>query len=92
MAVSDEPPRRILLSIWWAFFWRFVLATLGAAVVLGIVGGVIHSFFPGAHRVVREGLFILINVASVPCSMWALWQVPKLRFEGFAIEIVPRSL
>ena len=75
-----------LLSIWWSFVWRTVLASSIAGALLGFLGGMIVGFagYPGAGGTVGALLGWLV---TFPISIWALNAALRKKHKGYVIQL-----
>jgi len=89
MSLTDTLPTRILLAVWWTFFWRFALATIGLAAALGAFQAVTRfafhlNWYVGALSILRQ---VVLTVELVPASMWGIWSLLRTERGAFTLQI-----
>lgn len=74
------------LLIWWNFFWRFIIFSLFAGVILGYLGGTIVAFFGRVDLSAAVG-GTLGWLASIPISIWAIRKTLTKTYRGFSVRL-----
>ncbi|MBI3570676.1 MAG: hypothetical protein HY082_06180 [Gammaproteobacteria bacterium] len=75
------------LLIWWSFFWRFIVLSLFAGVVLGYLGGVVVTLFGRADLSATVGA-ALGWLASIPISIWTIRKILTKTYPRFSVRLM----
>lgn len=82
--------RRTLLSIWWAFMWRYTLTSLvssfGISMVVSFIGA--SAGYQPNNLLVQSIGFGLTFIVCLPLSLWALHSALKRQHGAYTLVCV----
>jgi hypothetical protein len=87
-----EPTFKRAAIVWWAWFWRTLLLSMAATLLIGLAEGVVLSF-AGAPSVVLQFLPIVSGaIAGVPVAIYVLQVILRKNFKEFTICLNPMKV
>ncbi|MFH2202034.1 MAG: hypothetical protein ABIJ96_02865 [Elusimicrobiota bacterium] len=90
-----EPTRRIVLKVWWALAWRFVLCCLVISLLQGLLIGGLTGMFelsPEAVERLTSAATLLFGLPLTLLASWAvLFGIFDKRLGDFEIALLKRD-
>jgi len=87
---EQEVNLETVLSIWWAWAWRFLIFSMLGGAVFGGIGG----FIVGAtgHPEMGGSVGALMGfIVGIPISIWTLKTALRIKYRGCSLALVRRS-
>jgi hypothetical protein len=87
-----EPTFKRAAMIWWAWFWRTMLLSMAATLLIGIAEGVVLSVV-GVQSGTLQFVPILSGaIAAVPVGIYVFQVILRKNFKEFTICLNPMTL